>query len=78
VHTTCLVCFISIVNGCSKKEKKPNKTGAGSGQITNPKQSILETFDIYELTSKEVYKTEAGLLNIQVGLKKDKKAALKS
>ncbi len=42
----CLVCFISTFNGRSKK-KKPWKTGAGSGHITNLKQSILETFDIY-------------------------------
>ncbi len=48
-HTACLVCFISTVNGCSKKrkEKKPIETGASSGHITNLKQSILETFDIY-------------------------------
>jgi hypothetical protein len=31
----------------AKKEKKPLKTGASSGHITNPKQSVLETFDIY-------------------------------
>jgi hypothetical protein len=45
----CLVCFISTVNGCSKKrkEKEPIKTGASSGHITYPKQSILETFNIY-------------------------------
>ncbi len=30
------------------KEKKPIKTGTSSGHITNLKQSILETFDIYE------------------------------
>ncbi len=45
-RTACLVCFISTVNGCSKK-KKPWKTGASSGHITNLKQSIWETFDIY-------------------------------
>jgi hypothetical protein len=28
-------------------KKKPIKTGASSGHITNLKQSILETFDIY-------------------------------
>jgi len=36
----------------TKKEKKrrsfPWKAGASSGHITNLKQSILETFDIYE------------------------------
>ncbi len=41
--TACLVCFISTVNG---HHKKPCKTGASSGHITNLKQSILETFDI--------------------------------
>ncbi len=45
-RTACLVCFTSTVNGHSKK-KKPWKTGASSGRITNLKQSILETFDIY-------------------------------
>ncbi len=49
-HTACLVCFISTVNGRSeKKEKKPIKTAASSRHITNLKQSILETFDIYGL-----------------------------
>jgi hypothetical protein len=48
-HTACLVCFISTVNGCSKK-KKLIKTGDSSGHITNLKQSILETFDIYAST----------------------------
>ncbi len=48
VRTVCLVCFISTVNGCIKKEKKkPIKTGTSSGHITNLEQSILETFDIY-------------------------------
>ncbi len=42
-HTACLVCFIS-----SSKKKKPWKTGASSRHITNLKQSILETFDIYD------------------------------
>jgi hypothetical protein len=45
-HTACLVCFISIVNGRSKK-KKPIKTGTSNRHITNLKQSILESFDIY-------------------------------
>ncbi len=48
--TACLVCFISTVNGRSKKEeKKPFKTGTRCGLIANLKQSILETFDIYGL-----------------------------
>jgi hypothetical protein len=50
VHTTCLDCFISTVQQPQqkkRKEKKPIKTGAGSGHITNLKQSILETFYIY-------------------------------
>ncbi len=49
-HTACLVCFISTVNGRSNKKKEeayPWKTGASSGHITNLKQSILETFNIY-------------------------------
>jgi hypothetical protein len=58
-HTACLVCFISTVNGRSnkKKEKKrkeeayPSKAGTSRGHITNLKQSILETFDIYVLTA---------------------------
>jgi hypothetical protein len=50
-HTACLVCFISTVNGRSKKKKKqPWKTGASSGHITNLEQSIL-TFDIYGFTT---------------------------
>jgi hypothetical protein len=54
-HTTSLVCFISTVNSCSKKEeKKPIETGASSGHITNLKQSILETFDIYVFTLGEI------------------------
>ncbi len=57
-RTACLVCFISTVNGRSKKEKKKKKklslgrTGTSRGHKTNLKQSILETFDIYELLSK--------------------------
>ncbi len=47
----CLVCFISTVNGCSNKKRKeeayPKKASTSSRHITNLKQSILETFDIY-------------------------------
>jgi hypothetical protein len=32
-----------------KEEAHPWKAGASSGHITNLKQSILDTFDIYEL-----------------------------
>jgi hypothetical protein len=39
-HTACLVCFISTVNGRSKK-KKPWKMGASSRHTTNLKQSIF-------------------------------------
>ncbi len=52
-HTACLVCFISTVNGRSNKKMKrkeeayPWKAGSSSRHITNLKQSILETFDIY-------------------------------
>ncbi len=50
--TACFVCFISTVNGHSNKKKRkeeahPWKASASSGQITNLKQSILVTFDIY-------------------------------
>ena len=54
-HTACLVCFISTVNGGSNKKKKrkekayPWKAGASNRHITNLKQSILETFEIYAL-----------------------------
>jgi hypothetical protein len=48
MRTACLVCFISTINGLSKnKRKKPIKSGTRSGHITNLKQSIFETFDIY-------------------------------
>jgi hypothetical protein len=52
-RTACLACFINTVNGRSNKKKKrkeeayPWKAGASSGHITNLKQSILETFNIY-------------------------------
>jgi hypothetical protein len=55
-RAACLVCFISTVNGRSNKKKKrkeeayPWKAGASSGHITNHKQSILETLDIYGVT----------------------------
>jgi hypothetical protein len=55
VHTTCLVCFISTVNGRSKKERKEAYTGARSGHITNLKQSILETFYIYDAKCHSLY-----------------------
>ncbi len=57
-HTACLVCFISTVNDCSNKKRKeeayPWKAGASSGHITNLKQSILQTFDIYGLFSSDI------------------------
>ncbi len=42
-RTACLVCFISTVNGRSKKkkEKNPIMSGASSGHTTKLKQSIL-------------------------------------
>ncbi len=48
-HIAFLVCFISTFNCRSKKgkEMEPFKTGTCSGRITNLKQSILQTFDIY-------------------------------
>jgi hypothetical protein len=36
------------------KRKKPWKTSASSGHITNLKQSILETFNIYDTNSSRV------------------------
>jgi hypothetical protein len=53
MHTACFVCFIITVNSRSNKKNKIKeeayhwKPGASSGHITNLKQSILETFDIY-------------------------------
>ncbi len=53
VCTACLVCFNSTANGCNNKKRKkkveayPLKAGASRGHITNLKQSILETFNIY-------------------------------
>jgi hypothetical protein len=52
---TCIVCFISTINGRSNNNKKrkgkkklnPWKASASSRHITNLKQSILETFNIY-------------------------------
>jgi hypothetical protein len=49
-----LVCFISTVNGhCNKKRKEKEKLTLGRpassiGHTTNLKQSILETFNIYD------------------------------
>ncbi len=42
-HTACLVCFITTVNGCSKRKRilLTNKTGTSTGHITKLKQSIL-------------------------------------
>jgi hypothetical protein len=49
-RTTCLVCFISTVNGHSKKKKEKRlKCGASSRHIANLKQSIF-SFDIDGLT----------------------------
>jgi len=49
-RTACLVCFITTVNGRSKKnkEKKPIMSCASSGHITKLKQSIFAPFNIYE------------------------------
>jgi hypothetical protein len=57
--TACLVCFNSTVNTHSKKDKnKLWKMGAGSGHITNLKQSFLETFDIYDFYPTKVQVTQ--------------------
>ncbi len=39
--------FASLVLLMAATKKKPIKTGASSGNITNLKQSILETFNIH-------------------------------
>ncbi len=39
--------FASLVLLMVPAKKKPRKTGTSSGHITNLKQSILETFNIY-------------------------------
>ncbi len=52
VHTACLVCLISTVNGHSnKKRKKAKKCGPSSGHITNLKQSNF-SLDIYGCASE--------------------------
>jgi hypothetical protein len=40
-----------------KEEAYPWKAGASSGHITKLKQSILETFDIYDTDPGDVFKT---------------------
>ncbi len=50
-RTTYLVCFISTVTSCSKKEKKPIMSCASSGHLTKLKQSIFAPFDIYGINS---------------------------
>jgi hypothetical protein len=74
VLTACLVCFISTVNGCSNKKKNRKeeayswKAGASSGHITNLKQSILETFNIYATVPMEqrALKNVSNCLNINI------------
>jgi hypothetical protein len=73
VRTTCLVCFISTVNGLSEK-MKPWKTGASSGHITNLRQSIFETFDIYDGHQQFCLWSEAhGPLSFGISLKSHNK-----
>ncbi len=50
--------LVLLMAAAKKKEKKPIQTGASSGHITNLKQSIQETFDIYDDTI--MYKTDTG------------------
>jgi hypothetical protein len=58
-NTDCLtvrrlhVLFASLVLLMAAAKKKPWKTGASTGHITNLKQSILETFDIYDNTYRK-------------------------
>jgi len=51
-RTACLLASLVLLMAAAKKEKKPIKTGTSSRHITNIKQSILETFDIYGSTAK--------------------------
>ncbi len=46
-----LIASLVLLMATAKKEKKPIKTGAISSHITNLKQSIFETFDIYDDTA---------------------------
>jgi hypothetical protein len=52
-RTSCLVCFISTVNGNNKKKEKKAKNvallGGSSRHITNLKQSIFSS-DIYRVS----------------------------
>jgi hypothetical protein len=50
-------------------KKKPIKAGASSGHITNLKQSILETFDIYEksTSTKQECKSSGHIQGWQAG-----------
>ncbi len=60
----CLVCFISTVNGRIKKKekKKPWKSGASSGHITNLKQSIFHL--LISMGNVLNKKTEISLVDI--------------
>jgi hypothetical protein len=50
--------LLLLMAAATKKEKKRRrKAGASSGHITSLKQSILETFDIYDVCSFYVYTT---------------------
>ncbi len=50
-RTACHVCFISTVNGRTKKKKKKElclgRLSLVAGPVTNLNRSILETFNIY-------------------------------
>ncbi len=51
--TVCIACLVSLlVLLIAAAKKKPRKTGASSRHITNLKQSTLETFNIYVLSSQ--------------------------
>ncbi len=41
--------LVQLMAAAKKEEKKNIKTSTSSGHITNLKQSILETFDIYDV-----------------------------
>jgi hypothetical protein len=61
-HTACLVCFISTINGRSKKSLLRLALVAAP---TNLKQSILETFNIYGVMPPKVAKVSKARVQLQ-------------
>jgi hypothetical protein len=63
-HTTCLVCFISAVNGCSKKRENAFEDVA---LVEDKQQNLgnLYSLDIYEIMNQaKVSKIIGGGVNI--------------